>query len=347
MRTTQRSKTAAWITLVALVSATTLTTTGCSYFVPSTKANVAPFADQTIAMSGEVDSSLAEGRIVYTRHLAKGPEVKRYRELLGEFQGVVKGIVAYSFQAVTVAESGLPDTLKSAEMAKFLEGLRDHVEEYPSARFSLSAASLDTLIEDVRDAEDLVGALRAAQPLADDAGHAAMAIVDDLQDALVAAQDEMMEAIYGRHGTMLTYGDSFKRQQNFVLNGLILVDEYWKTGDESAIAALRDSIPYFFEGMPPTPQLTVRDIVEVEERLYGRLEKMDRLRQSLVWDVDMYYNQVTEIDTIVETSVKALRTARLAIHVWVKTHRKLSAGITTPAMFDMFQITKSLVGSVL
>ncbi len=347
MRSIRTRGIVAWTLLAAIVCAVALSTAGCSYFVPSTKANVAPFADQTIAMTGEVDTSLAQGRIVYTRHLATGPEVMRYRALLKEFQDVVKGIVAYSFQVVTVAESGLPDTLKAAEMAKFLDGLRDRVEEHPSARFSLSEASIDTIIVNVRHADDLVGALRGAQPLADDAGHAAMAIIDELQEALDAAQNEMMDAINTRHGAMLTYSDSFKRQQGVVLGGLTAIDDYWKNRDRATLAALRDSLPYFFEGMPPTSQMTTGNVVEVEERLYGRLEKMDRLRQSMAWDVEMYYKQVTEIDTVAETSLKALRISRLAIHMWTKTHRKLSAGITTPAMFDMFEITKSLVGSVL
>ncbi len=334
------------VIVVALVAVALVPNLGCSYFVPHTTANVSPFADQIVAMSAQVDESLGQGRAVYTRHLATGPEVTNYKELLGELQDVIKGIVAYSFQVVIVAESGLPDEEKAHEMAKFLDGLRDRMDDHPSARFSLSAANIDTIIAGVRRADDLVASLRAAQPLADDAGHAAMAVTDDLKVALAKAEDEIMAAILERNAAVFAYSGAFRRQHSSVLYALALVDEYWK-GDFETFDALRDSMPIIFGNLPPTAQLTVQDVSDIERRLFDRLHSMDEVRQSLEWDLNLYIEQIQEIDRLVATNERALGIARLALHMWIKKHRELSEGITKPATFDMLDITKSLVGSVL
>ncbi len=67
----------------------------------------------------------------------------------------------------------------------------------------------------------------------------------------------------------------------------------------------------------------------------------------MVYDVDVYFEQMRELDRISQSGDAALRKARVAVHLWVKTHRRLSKGITKPATFDLFEITESLIGSVL
>jgi hypothetical protein len=297
-------------------------------------------------MAGSIDQSLGRGRLVYARHLAQGPETARYKESLGKLQGLVRGIVAYSLQAVTVAESGLPADEKARELAGFLDRLIDHMSSGADVSTSLSEESVRAIIEDVRAQESLVDALRAAQPLVDEAGAATLAIIDELTDSGAAAEAEIADKIQERHGPMMRYASIFKRQQAEVLEGLTLVDGYWR-GDELALEPLREKSPRFMAGTPPVDRMTADDVRAVEQRLFGRMEELDRSRQSMASDLDVYFEQMRELDRLSQSSTAALRTARVAVHLWVKTHRKLSMGITKPATFDLFQITESLIGSVL
>ncbi|MEA3408822.1 MAG: hypothetical protein U9Q95_00580 [Candidatus Eisenbacteria bacterium] len=333
-------------TALLLVACMILPSFGCSHFVPSTAANVAPFAEQTLAMAGSIDHSLGQGRLVYARHLAQGPETARYKESLGELQGHVRGIVAYSLQVVTVAESGLPADEKAKELAGFLDRLIDHINADADVRSSLDQENVRAIIESVRAQESLVNALREAQPLVDEAGAATLDIINELSDSAKAAEAEITGEIQERHGPMVRYAAIFKRQQAEVLEGLTLIDSYWK-GDDLALEPLRESAPRFMADTPPADRMTMDDVLAVEQRLFGRLAEMDQARESMASDMDVYFEQMRELDRISQSSTAALRTARVAVHLWVKTHRKLSRGITHPATFDLFEITESLIGSVL
>jgi hypothetical protein len=333
-------------TALSLAACMILPSLGCSYFTPSTAANLAPFAEQTLAMAGSFEHSLGQGRLVYARHLATGPETTRYKESLGELQGHIRGIVAYSLQVVTVAESGLPANEKAKELAGFLDALLDRISSDADVRSGLSEESVRAIIENVRSQESLVDALREAQPLVDEAGATTLAIMDELRDSGTAAEAEINGQIQERHGAMVRYADIFKRQQAEVLEGLTLVDSYWK-GDDLALEPLRESAPHFMSGIPPAGSMTAEDVRTAEQRMFDRLKELDQARQSMVYDVDVYFTQMRELDRLSQSSEAALRKARVAVHLWVKTHRKLSMGITQPATFDLFQITQSLVGSVL
>jgi hypothetical protein len=336
---------ARWAPLL-LAACMILPSLGCTYFTPSTSANLAPFAEQTLAMAGSFEHSLGQGRLVYARHLAQGPETARYKESLIELQGQVRGIVAYSLQVVTVAESGLPADEKARELAGFLDALIDRIDPDADVRSGLSEESVRAIIESVRSQESLVDALREAQPLVDEAGAATLAIIDELNDSGAAAEAEIAGEIQERHGAMMRYADIFKRQQAEVLEGLTLVDGYWK-GDNLALEPLRESAPHFMAGMPPAGRMTAEDVRTIEQRMFDRLKDLDQARQSMAYDVDAYFTQMQELDRLSQSSTAALRKARVAVHLWVKTHRKLSRGITKPATFDLFEITQSLVGSVL
>ena len=336
---------ARWTGLL-LATCMILPSLGCSYFVPSTAANVAPFAEQTLAMAGSFEHSLGQGRLVYARHLAQGPETARYKESLAELQGHVRGIVAYSLQVVTVAESGLPADEKAKELAGFLDALIDRIDSDTEVRSSLSEESVRAIIESVRSQESLVDALREAQPLVDEAGATTLAVINELSDSGKAAEAEIAGEIQKRHGAMGRYTDIFKRQQAEVLDALTLVDSYWK-GDETALEPLRESAPLFMADAPPVGRMTAKDVRAVEQQLFDRLKELDQARQSIAYDIDIYFQQIQELDRMTQSSEIALRKSRVAVHLWVKTHRKLSRGITHPATFDLFQITESLIGSVL
>ena len=172
------------------------------------------------------------------------------------------------------------------------------------------------------------------------------AIKNQPSDSGKAAEAEITAEIKKRHGPMMRYTDIFKRQQAEVLEGLTLVDSYWR-GDDLALEPLRESTPRFMADTPPADKMTGNDVRAVEQQLFDRMKQLDESRQSMSYDIDVYFQQMRELDRISQSSEVALRTARVAVHLWVKTHRKLSRGITHPATFDLFEITESLIGSVL
>lgn len=92
----------------------TLLLTGCSSskWLKTESANLAPFAQQTISMVGELSYSVSQEEIIYLRGMVDymgGPEIlERYRKLTAQVIRMLKGMVAYSLQLVAISEQSIP-----------------------------------------------------------------------------------------------------------------------------------------------------------------------------------------------------------------------------------------------
>ena len=86
---------------------------GCSSskWLKTESANLAPFAEQTISMVGQLNYSVSREEILYLRGMIDymgGPEVlDRYLGLEEQVIRMLKGMVAYSLQVVAISEQDI------------------------------------------------------------------------------------------------------------------------------------------------------------------------------------------------------------------------------------------------
>jgi hypothetical protein len=109
----------------------------------------------------------------------------------------------------------------------------------------------------------------------------------------------------------------------------------YRLGDKSAIDSLIAKEPSVLEVTTDKNNLTSNDLRAIEERLFYKLESLYEVRNQLSVDVDLYNNQMRELDEQAKIYRESLRKVRVVVIVWSEAHRKLAAGITDPATIDL------------
>jgi len=121
-----------------------------------------------ISVAGDIQYSLFQHRLVTVRKLAKGPEVDKFALYVDKLRRVIRGIIAYSIEIVTVSESNKSGKEKARALADYLESLKQPMLEKPIQEFHFTVEQLDTIILNVRSQKKFLDALGAAQPLIDE-----------------------------------------------------------------------------------------------------------------------------------------------------------------------------------
>mgnify|MGYP000264163254 CR=1 FL=1 len=139
---------------------------GCSSFQSTQRLDLSPFANSMITVAGDIQYSLFQHRLVSVRKAAKGPEVEKFAANVNKLRRIIRGIIAYSIEIVTVSESNKSGPEKANALADYLEGLKRPVLEEPIPELHLTVEQLDTIIMNVRSQKKFLDALAAAQAAA-------------------------------------------------------------------------------------------------------------------------------------------------------------------------------------
>ena len=94
---------------------------GCSLFKPTTRMDMAPFAENTIAMVADISYGLNQEHSVYLRKYISGPPPAEYAAQWEMLRPVLRGIAAYSLALVTISKSNLTEKDKLDQLATFLD----------------------------------------------------------------------------------------------------------------------------------------------------------------------------------------------------------------------------------
>jgi hypothetical protein len=317
--------------------------TGCSTFKKTTEANLTPFAEQTITMAGNVNYGFMSVRAVYTRqYLEQTPEVVELVNMTQDIRKIMRGIVAYSIQVVTLSQASKEGPERAQGLADFIEELVKPVVEQKSHELSFDEAKLNERLENIRKQETLLDALRVAQPLIDEVSRVAEAYFDEYKvqkdttiDALSQAIDEEFEAV-------LNYELFLRESQAYVLTNLELLYEYWK-GDEAALETIIQRETPALSKINMTDGLDNRELIQAEDILIERILVINTLRSNIKPRLDMYAMQKKELRDLDFEMNQILQRTKAAVMVWQRTHRAMAAGITYPADINLFDITKRIV----
>ncbi len=118
-----------FVSRLSLVMILVVSISGCAAFsekFTKTKAvNLTPFADQTIAMLGNMEYGFEGGKAVYLKEytIPDDPDVHKIRRLQEQINNLIRGIIAYSIEIVTLSESKMPKEEKAKSLADFVETL--------------------------------------------------------------------------------------------------------------------------------------------------------------------------------------------------------------------------------
>lgn len=148
------------IVVIAVIAALS----GCSKFKSSRHMSLAPFAEDMIAIAGDIAYGLGQTHAVYTRGYHDIPEVEHMRVMATKARRIIRATIAYAMEVVSLSESRMSGPERSQALADYLDGLLRPVLEAPRPPLNLTIAQLDAIVGDVAAQKNLLDALGAREP---------------------------------------------------------------------------------------------------------------------------------------------------------------------------------------
>ena len=333
--------------IIFTVVITLFSLTSCSLFRAKTEPDIAPFAEQTITMAGEVNQGFANIRAVYIRKEAsQAPEVEELKMMVEDIRLFMVGIVEYSVQVVALSQSSKTGPERAQILGDFIDELLDPVVEQKDVELHYGEGRLNEILDDIRQQETLLDALRVAQPLVDEAAYVAGAFLERFKDKQNLAMQSISNAVDEEFHAVISYSNILREQEEITSKVHEQLAKY-ALGDESAL----DEIDYenmpAFEGVSVDDGLDLEELYILEDRILVRMEKISTLRNDIEPEMERYRIKQREIDKINRQIDKSLMETRATVYLWNKTHLKMSEGLSAPATVSLLNITEKLMDSAI
>jgi hypothetical protein len=321
-----------------------LAVASCSSFKSKKRLNLGPFAEDMIAVAGDIQYGLGESRPVLIRSYLETPEAHELDIGLRKIRAVVRACISYAVQVVTLAESRLSGPEQAAALADYLDGLLRPVLDRPAPELNMTVEKLDHLVADVRSQTKLLDALAAAQPVVDEIAYSAGELFDETKDLMDRTVDAARHGIESDNESVLQGDRTLKSFLVGAMEDVALIRAH-RVGDPHAMDSLVARQPSIREIVDPDDGISYEEMRAIEDRLMFLLRSLRELRDQLQPDIELYWEQQRELDHIANKYNAALRQATVAVLAWSRAHKRLAAGVTDPAEIDVLGIAKKAAGS--
>jgi hypothetical protein len=323
--------------------------TGCASFRKSETPDLQPFTDQTVAMAGDIYFSMSGVPTVYIRTYYDRPEVERLAVLGNDAVVFMRAIINYSMQVVTLSQSSKSGPEQAQALADYVDEVLDLSDDQKEVPLTVSSKTVREIIDQIAAQEDLLGGLRAAQPLIDEVGRVAGEFLDRYKSAFVDAVDAVGAAIDEDYGPVLQYQKTIRLQQDITVDAYERLVEYAVTEDEARKEELLQgfikeaSNTAAFDKVKIEDGLTIQEIWKVEEVYLERMARISEQRASIAPEIEVYRKAREELETVADRADATIIKARSAVFVWVRVHRRMSQGIVHPADINLWEVTRKVV----
>jgi hypothetical protein len=319
--------------LIVSLSGCATTSGYSSKFTATKKVNLAPFADQTIAMISEADFGLTEDESVLTRKYwdRNSPEFKELNAIYDDIGAILDRIMNYSTGIVTVSESKRPLSEKINLYADYVDKMgRPRIE-----KLDITPAELNETLEHIRKQQKLLDALNAAQPLINTAVRNAMAKLRKAENVLLNASISIEQAIEADFVYELSFEKELKIRKVAVLQALEAIFDHL-AGDAEALKRLANNPMNKSKNKILNKPVSDDDLHAIEQYLIDRLVIIQKLEDRIAHDMQKYEAAHRELDRLYTAALKDMSKVKLMLIVWSSAHQKMSAGVEDPAeWFDI------------
>jgi hypothetical protein len=331
---------------ILLFAAIAVLLSGCSSFRSSKSLDMGRFAEDMIAVAGEIQYSLGQHQAVYLRDYMDTPEIAPLQYAATRAKSLVRGVIAYSIQLVTVGDSRKPDSEKADALAGYFEEVLPPVIEGPGPTLGLTRAELDTVLADIRAQQRYLDAIAAAQPVVDEIAIVSGGIFDDLKTAIDRMTDALREQIEDRYRDVRLADRILAKRQIQTVYNLAYLPQI-RSGTPGAIDSLLAHEPSLPLLVNVDDGIDAEEILRIETRMIDVLTGVRLVREQLEPDIEMYYKEMNELDQMTNVWNAELRKARVSIVAWARAHKRMAQGVTNPADIDVLGIARKASGTVL
>lgn len=332
------------LTLVCALLTSALS--GCSSFKQNKRLDMGIFAEDMIAVAGEIQYSLGQSQSVYIRDYIDTPELVPLQIQTNRAKRLVRGVIYYSIQLVTVGDSQKQGHEQAIALAGYLERVLHGLDLGPGSTLDLTPADVDTIMADIRAQNDFLDAINAAQPVVDEVAIASGQIFDDTKTAMDSAVIAVRRRISERFHDVRKADELLgRRQMRSVFNIAYLAQI--RQNIPGALDSLIVHEPSIRTLVNTSDGLDAAEIQRIEDRMMEVMTRIRVVRDQLQPDIEMYYRHQNELDELEQIWHAELRKARVSIVAWARGHKRMAAGIVDPAAIDILGIARKASGSVL
>ena len=312
-------------------------------FTKSTKANVAFFADNTIALIGDAEIGLTKDDAIYTREFFKltEPEEQTLYGLLAETKRTMSAMVNYSVRIVTIAETTPSQKARVKLYADFLDTTEDWIEK----RLRLKDTHYRSVVQNVRAQKTFLDALRQAQPIINAYGRYAELLIERIDTATEALVFKMDTKIDAKYKGVVIYHEGLRKEKFRVLEALKYLDRAYR-GFQGAYGLMLDTYAIRNQKLLPAEGKFPTDtqLQAIGKHLLDRLNTIDRIEEEIDNDWITYRKTHSELDRKHDELIAQSNRARLIFLAWIRAHAKMSSGTVAPAeWFDISDVPAQLL----
>lgn len=319
---------------------------GCSSFRSKKRLDMGRFAEDMIAVAGEIQYNLGQKQPIYLRDYFDTPELGPMRIQAGHAKHLVRGVINYSIQLVTVGDSQKPGHEKALAVAGYLEDILQPFLKGTESTLDLTRAEFDTILTDIRAQKNYLDALNAAQPVVDELAIASGKIFDGTKTAMDVAGLALRKRIQEHFHDVRLADELLKRRQIHTVFNIAYLPQI-RLGVPGALDSLMAREPSLPALVDPSDGLDASETQRVEDRLLMILTRIREVRQQLEPDIEMYYQQQKELDEMESIWHAELRKARVSVLAWARAHKRMAQGTIDPAEIDIQGIARKASRGIL
>ena len=291
--------------------------------------DVTPFAQKTVEVLGLQNIQLRDNELFYLRVYADSSfvELDRLQVLLERTDAFRDRVISYSVDLVRVTEMYDDETEK---VAAYADGVDYQLRDQAVTALEMSEQDWDAVITDVRAQPDFLAALRAVQPIINEAGRFYEELLFEIEnEVLVEVRTEFDRRIQAEYAEPIRFIDNYYNRRDEILRGLNLIYAY-RHGDTAAAEGIRDVTAVVNPSLLPKGDFTAKDIDAIDKTLRDELIQNTLLLKQLEDDVDDYEKTRDELDRKEAEVIASLGLARLQFVTWSRSHQALANGVKEP-----------------
>lgn len=307
-------------------------------------ANISYFADSTITMMGNLDLTVSkEGAQRIRRFIdMDSPEVQEVVKWNDSLKQDLHDMVAYSVELVNMtSEENITQPELIERYADYLSKYRKQIEESQS----MSLSAFERTLENIREQETFLEAVRAAQPIFNAAVMQSALKVEQLTAVIDTLSGEIDEAIDVEFAGIARAKAHLQQEKAAVTDALALVYAAYR-GDLQAWKGLQQSDAVLNPDLVINDSPERADLKAMREYLIARLDELHAVEENIQPNWEDYLATHKELASFSEDAVLRVQEVRIVALTWLQAHHKMASGVTDPAdWFDVRDLTIKLIKS--
>ena len=317
-----------------LLAFTMLFDLGCAVFKPQKRVDFSPYAESVIRLTGDVQAGLSDSQTIYLRDFVDGPEVARLFDFGKKSRTMIRHLVGYSIDVVTIGNAKISDSERNNKLCTALDDLVDYFLKEPMIRLDYSSEDIAQILNNVRSQQNFLQALDATQLLIDEITSAIDVFVDETNEVLDDAIDEVHDRIWQDNKFIVEGNKKIRNAQIETLDNISFLQAFHH-GETTAMDSLLLYEPMLRDIVANPQDIVLDDLIAIEQRLIFKLTTLSELRAQLRDDLELYNNQLRELDLLAKHYDDMLRKTRIVVLVWSRAYAQLASGTTDPAKIDV------------